>query len=56
MSAAHIKSQLTGIAGRSDMPGTVRLRIRFLAALLIATSLSPIRCEPPMWRHTSIPT
>lgn len=45
MSAALIKSKLAGIAGRSDMHGTVRLRIRFLAALLIATSLlaEPVR-------------
>lgn len=45
MSVAPTKPKLAGIPGRSEMPGTVHLRIRFLAALLIAASLSaaPVR-------------
>jgi len=45
MSADRIKPKLAGIPGRSEMPGTVRLHIRFLTALLIAASLlaGPVR-------------
>ncbi len=39
MSAGRIKPKLAGIQGRSKIPGAVRLRIRFLSALLIAASL-----------------
>ena len=44
MSAVRIKPKLAGIPQRSEMPGTVRVRIRFLTALLIAASLltSPV--------------
>ncbi|MCM2306650.1 MAG: hypothetical protein NDI91_04160 [Sulfuritalea sp.] len=40
MSADRIKQKLAGIPGRSEMPGTVRERIRYLAVLLIAAGLS----------------
>jgi len=45
MSADRIKPKLAGIPRRSEMPGTVLVRIRFLAILLIAAGLSvaPVR-------------
>jgi len=49
MSADRIKPILAGIPGRSRTPGIVRLHIRFLAALLIAASLSagPVGAADP---------
>lgn len=45
MSAAMIESNLAGIPGRSKTLGSMRLRIRFPAVLLIAVSLlvGPVR-------------
>lgn len=39
MNADWIKPELAGIPRRSEMPGTVRVGIRFLAILLIAAGL-----------------